>query len=1109
MAKLKEFNGKFCESQYESVFIEMLQKKAGWKNYSCGNTLKRKATDVLIKEDFFSFMQKTAPELTENEIEQIFSTIALAGGESHFATLHKIYDWMSGGLQFTPEGGVAQILDLIDFKNVDNNIFRVVNQLKVEYKNQGQKEVRIPDLLLYVNGLPLCIIELKNPADENATIHDAWKQITKRYWRDIPHLLHFCPLSCISDGVKTRLGTVRTPYEHYYAWRRVNDSDPVSNAPFDELECMIKGVYAPKRFLEIFRDYILFQDSNFDAGEKEIVCRYPQFFATRLLKKSIVEAVQKKCGKGGTYFGATGCGKTYTMAFLARQLALRCSQFEGMGSPTVVLIVDREDLQTQSAQLFTRAKDFLNLGEVSIVKSRDELRCELGSRESGGFYICTIQKFCDREGDKIGLVNNRANIICFSDEAHRTQIERAKKIKFSKDADDNMRAMLSKPYAKVLREALPHATFVGFTGTPIDESYQTFGDEIDRYTMDQAVADGLTVPIKYHPRIARVLLQGEQAKQIEEYYRNCAEDGATAQDIARSKKSMSSMEVILGDDSRLSRLATDIHNHYEACVSQDPHRTQKAMIVCSSRNIAFSLLKHFKKQFPEWFEEKKTPDGVEVTKEELATLEEMPKIAFVASVSKNDEEEMYNYLGGVKCDARNKKLDAAFKNDKSNFQVVIVVDMWVTGFDAPSLTYMYNDKPLKKHMLVQTISRVNRVYPGKDYGLIVDYIGIRDNMRQAMAMYGGDNSVALSKDDTKAAFKIFYELLGVLKDLFKGFDLKPFLDTKTDDYERYRQLAGAAEFVFSNTQMFKAGEKTSSKTITFKSYFLGYTKRLKKAYDICFPTGDLAESDSALAQCFIAIAGFVRKMSIGEHDEFSMNAAVEKMVHEALRYNKVEDVFETSDVESVVGPDSTVFCGDVKMPAAKLELLLKLLKRQIGEYGKYNKLAAKKFQDMLQKTVEEYNERRSKLDVQEAGEVQEDAATRIILDATEQAHIILQALDENKQSFRKLGLSFVEKAFYDILVEMRDEHNFEFGEDVEVDGVVVNEKCKQLAQKIKNLIDSKSEYADWLNNRNIRQQLKLDIKMCLVENGYPPQYSPQVFNQVMDQVENLEENTTE
>ena len=683
MSKLKEYNGHFCESEYEYAFITFLERE-GWQ-YLQGNKINRQSRmDVLYSDDLESFLSDTNPDLLPDEIHSIMDSVRLVGAESDFATLHKVYGWMVYGVQFTPQSGLPRMVPLIDFENPRKNIFRCVNQFSVEYINNGQKQTRRPDVLLFVNGLPVCVMELKNPADANATIYDAWEQINIRYWRDIPHLLHYCPLACISDGVKTRLGTVRTPYEHFYAWRRVNDDDAVSTLPFEETENMVKGVYAPERFLEIFRDYIYFQDSIYDSDECEIVCRYPQFFATRLLKQSIVKSVESKSGKGGTYFGATGCGKTYTMAFLARQLSLRCPE---LGSPTIIMIVDREELQKQGAKLFTKSKEFLNLGEVSVVPSRKELRSELSSRESGGFYICTIQKFCDREDDKIGLINDRSNIICFSDEAHRTQLEHAKKIQFSKDSDENMKAMVSKPYAKVLKEAFPQATFVGFTGTPIAETYQTFGDEIDRYTMDQAVADGLTVPIKYHPRIAKVLLDNEKVKQIENYYKFCADNGSTAEDIESSKKAMSSMEVILGEPSRLKRLAADIHDHYISSCAKDPDRVQKAMIVCSSRSIAYELLKKFQDSYPEWFVEKKIADGVAATEEELRELKPMPFMAMVASVGSNDNADMYNYLGGVKNDKRSDALDAAFKHEKSNFHIAIVVDMWITGFDVPTLTY--------------------------------------------------------------------------------------------------------------------------------------------------------------------------------------------------------------------------------------------------------------------------------------------------------------------------------------------------------------------------------------------------------------------------------------
>lgn len=1123
MIKLKQYNGRFCENDFENAFISFLEQE-GW-TYLPGEQISRTSLqEVLIEDDLKAFLSDSHPELHADEVQQLADSIRLVGAETDFATLHKVYGWMVNGIIFTTKDGTVKNVALINYdpEQLNRNIFRVVNQFTVEYINNGRKKNRRPDLILYVNGLPLCVMELKNPADAHATIEDAWKQINIRYWRDIPHLLHYCPLACISDGVKTRLGTVRTPYEHFYAWRRVDDDDPVSTSPFDEMRTMVKGVYEPARFLEIFRDYIYFQDREYDYKEKEIVCRYPQFFAARLLRGSIVKSVRERSGKGGTYFGATGCGKTYTMAFLARQLSMRCGA--EIGSPTILMIVDREDLQKQGSQLFTKSTEYLGLGEVRVVPNRKMLREELAARESGGFYICTIQKFCDREEDPIGLINERSNIICFSDEAHRTQLESAKRIKFKKVKSDSspqgaaatnehMQAVLSKPYAKVLREALPHATFVGFTGTPIAETYQTFGAEIDRYTMDQAVADGITVPIKYHPRITKVLLDKDKIQMVEAYYSQCAEEGSTEEDIESSKKAMSSLEVILGEPQRLERLAVDIHDHYTQACSGDPDRVQKAMIVCSKREIAYKLLTVFREKYPEWFTLRKTPDDMYCTEEELKELRPMPTMAMVASVGKNDPADMYNYLGGAANDKRTEELDAAFKQEKSNFRMVIVVDMWITGFDVESLTYLYNDKPLQKHTLVQTISRVNRKYPHKEFGLVVDYIGIRDNMREAMKMYGGSgNTFAPTNDDIEQATAIFREHLAVLKDLFKHLDLSPFLNPKTDPTVRYTLLAQVAENIFqTNLQLNLASEDGKRvRRVSFKTYFLKTVKRMRTAYDICQPSGYLQEEESALAQCFMAIAGFVRKMSgTDAPDAETMNRRVAKMVEEALRYTKVESILEIGEEEDLFSPEYFERLSDVKMPATKLELLVKMLRKQITEYSRTNQATAKRFMEMLEETIRQYHERRAHLSAEEAGEAQETTSEEIIRSATEQALQLLQAMQEDRNRFRKLNLTFEEKAFYDILILLRDKFNFVFGKDEMKNGVVINEKCRTLARKIKEIIDVKSSVADWLNNQNVRNQLKYDIKRCLIKNGYPPEYSKDVFRQVMEQVENFKENAVE
>ena len=558
--------------------------------------------------------------------------------------------------------------------------------------------------------------------------------------------------------------------------------------------------------------------------------------------------------------------------------------------------------------------------------------------------------------------------------------------------------------------------------------------------MDQAVADGLTVPIKYHPRIAKVLLDENKVKQIESYYEKCAEEGATKEDIEASKRAMSSMEIILGEDSRLERLAKDIYEHYTSSCENNPDRIQKAMVVCSNREIAFNLLKKFEQLYPTWFEKKKVPGGIEVTSEELKKIKPMPTIAMVASVGKNDREEMYNYLGGAKNDSRSEELDIMFKHDKSNFRVVIVVNMWITGFDVPTLTYLYNDKPLKKHLLIQTISRVNRKYPDKEYGLIIDYIGIRKNMREALKTYGGDTSIAPTKDDVYQAKGAFIEELEILKRLFSNYDLSPFISAEYNPIERYTLLASAAEYVFSSLEKLNIESSGKIRGVLFKTYFLKTVKRMKAAYDICQPSGELNEKDMALVRCFMAIAGFVRKMSgTSDIDADSMNRDVSKMIEEVLKYNEVESILENGE--------------------------------------------------------------------EEVGEIQELTSQDIITMPTKQALEILEKMKKSRESFRKLGLTFEEKAFYDILIAMRDKYNFDYGKDVVIEGVVINEKCKELSKKIKGEIDTKSSFADWLNNQNVRNELQLSIKICLAKNGYPPKYDNEVFNKVMEQVENFSEHS--
>jgi len=1093
--------GKYYESDYEEALIELLVQQ-GWE-YKHGGSISRNNREVLLVDDLTKYLQERYSDLNKSDIDEIINRLRHVSGQTHFELLRNTYYLVRDGFRYTRnQDGETFDIEFVDFeKQNSNNIYRCVNQFEVGYGLKDDK--RIPDVLLFVNGIPLCIFELKNPTDINATIADAYDQIHIRYKRDIPHLLRYSVLSCISDATvnNTKLGTTYTPYNHYYAWKKVNNEDQSAQRGADQVKTIVAGVYEPNRFLEIIRDFVYFPDKKHDKDE-EVVCRYPQFFATRMLRESVLKAHASNSSKGGTYFGATGCGKTYTMMFLARQLSLRSAE---LGSPTIVMIVDRDDLQTQAGKLFLRSEEFLSLGAAKIIADRKDLKTELSIRESGGFFICTIQKFCE----EIGELNTRKNIICFSDEAHRSQVRlnsqlKVKDQKVVKEGEKEtpIGAFITKPYAEHLRSAFPNATFVGFTGTPIDETIQVFGDVVDSYTMQQSVEDDITVELKYIPRIAKVTLDSEKVKEIDTFYKKCADEGATEDDVAASKSAMSAMEVILGDEERLDRLAKDIIEHYANACENKPDVMQKAMIVCSKRKIAYRLLQKFREQKPEWFEEKKSPDDSKLTAEELKELAPMPTIAMVATRGKDDPADMYKYIGDK---ARSKKLDDAFKTENSNFRIVIVVDMWITGFDVPNLTFLYNDKPLQKQSLIQTISRVNRKYTGKEFGYIIDYIGIRSNMMEAMRKFGGE-TFGPSEDDVQQALEALIIELKILKDVFVGFDITPFTNPKTSPLDRLECLSSAADYIITLTEQLNlSSEKEKPKTVSVKTFFLAHVKRLRTAYDICQPSNVLTNKQLSLSQCLMAVASYIRKTSGEKHDTESMNRAVEKMVAEALKCNSVVSILETDVEESIFSPEFVEQLELIKLPATKLEVLIKMLRKSIKEYKDTNKIAAEKYEELLKKTLEEYHNRRASLSSTEATETQTEAVNSIIRNATQQALDILSKLGEDKDSFRKLGLTFEEKAFYDILMHLRDKYNFEFGVDKKVGSLLINDKCKILAQKIKQLIDVQSSFTDWLNNTNVKADLNQKIFFCLINNGYPPQHNDEVFDQVMGQVENFKQ----
>ncbi len=1068
--------GKFYESEFEGALVQLLREN-GWQ-YTFGGDCHRRLTDVILEDDLQSFLTAHygAKGLTPNDYDTIAAKVRNISGDTYYRSMVNAVCQTRDGFDFTPSvaGASAFHLDLIDFEHPEKNIFRAVNQFEVE---QGTKNRR-PDIVLFVNGIPVVIIELKNPTKPNATVEDAYYQITSRYRDDIPLLMRYCAIGVISDAANTRMGTTVSEFEYFYAWKKVENDDKPGMG-LDDVHSLVKGALAPARLLEIYRDYLYFPDKA-QGEEKEIavVCRYPQFFATRKMRDSILGNLQSRGGKGqgGIYFGATGCGKTYTMLFLTRQLALRCRKT--VESPTVLIIVDREDLENQSAKLFCTSKTFLCDEAVKVFESREELGNEMRTRKSGGVYITTIQKFTE----SMACLTDRSNVICMSDEAHRTQNNLGAKRKTT-----DLGTFISYGFAKYLRDALPKATYCGFTGTPVEDAIAVFGGIVDEYTMIQSQADGITLPIVYDPRLARVLLDEDKAKQIEQYYALCAEEGASEEDIKASKDAMSKMQVILGDPERQKRMIQDIVLDFEKRMENTPDRVQKAMIVTSDRLFAYNLYKMIEELRPEWCKPRKAINQIGITADDFEKLQEIPFVNVVATSDERDSLPMRTLLGTKE---RRKSLAEAYKDDKSNFRIAIVVDMWITGFDCPSLTVLYNDKPLQRHTLIQTISRVNRRYKSKEKGIIVDYIGIRENLKSAMKQYGGGGLP--DEHDVEQAYKVLVTELTILKDMCTELDFSPFIK-ETFPLVRLQFLQKAAEFILLNSV-----EDPEKKIPSLKTKFAGHVKRLHSAYDICSPAGRLSEEESIWANCFMGIQSYILKLTARPHDVDSMNKDVEKMVQEALKCTGVENVlgFTEGKAENIFGDNFLVELDKIKMPNTKFQLLVKMLRKVIREYKKTNKLKAEAFEKMLEATVEKYNTRGKLNFANTVATNTINAVNDVVNEEINRLAELLKEIQEDQNSFQELGITFEEKAFYDILVNLRDTHKFEYPD----------EKCKELAQKIKELIDDKAIYADWLNNDNLKDQLSSDLLVLLYNNGYPPEWNDEVFARVLDQVENFKRN---
>jgi len=1065
---------KFTEAQLEAAIIELLAEE-GYPHL-LGEEIERQSNEVLIPEDLRAFLVKQYAEdgITPDEIDSVIRRLEAYSAADLYESNKAIMKLVSDGFLLKREDRDQKDLyvqlidysDLVKFREpkvgevplivaeekaiykTGGNIFKMVNQLEIV-----GHEKRIPDGILYINGLPLVVFEFKSAIREEATIHNAFVQLTVRYKRDIPELFKYNAFCVISDGVNNKAGSFFAPYEFFYSWRKTDGGELVEKDGIDSLYSMIKGLFHQTRLCDVIRNFVYLPDTS--RRDEKILCRYPQYYAaTKLYRNILLHMRPEGDGKGGTYFGATGCGKSFTMLFLTRLLMKSVD----LASPTIVLITDRTDLDDQLSGLFTNGKGYIGDESVISVESREHLRELLKGRNSGGVFLTTIHKFTE----DTELLTERNNVICISDEAHRTQVNLDQKVKITKDG-----VKKTFGFAKYLHDSLPNATYVGFTGTPIDATLDVFGKVVDAYTMTESVNDEITVRIVYEGRAAKVLLDNSKLEEIEDYYDRCALDGASDYAIESSKRANVKMSAILGDPDRLKALAADFVKHYEARVEEGATVAGKAMFVSSSREIAYDFYKEVIALRPEWADVKVCAEGEVLTAQEKKQIMPMERIKMVMTRGRDDGETLYDLLGTKEY---RKELDRQFKTSKSNFKIAIVVDMWLTGFDVPFLDSMYIDKPVKRHNLIQTISRVNRKYQQKEKGLIIDYIGIKKQMNLALALYSKADSANI--EEIKHSIVVVRDHLDLLRSIFHKFDSTPYFSG--EPIQQLHCLNMAAEYV----QVTEEIEKR----------FMFLTKRMKAAYDICVGCDEFTQDERDHVHFYMAVRSIVFKLTKGDAPDLAqMNAKVHQMIAEALRSDGVEEIFklgqgDASEVD-IFDPDYMAKIEKIKLPNTRIKLLQQLLAKAISDFKKVNRLKGVDFSKQFKVLVDRYNDRSE----------QDILRSTVLEDFTDEIIDLYHAIRKEKDSFAELGIDFEEKAFYDILKSLTIKYDFEYPED----------KLLDLAKEVKVIVDDKAKYTDWNLRNDIKAELKVDLIIVLAENNYPPVDRDEVYTEIFEQAENF------
>ena len=1008
---MEVFTNPVNENSYENAIIQLFQ-QLGY-THICGYDVNRDFYSPLYEEVLIESIHRINKGLPEAAINEAIYKIKNFENADLIQKNITFTDYMQNGIEVKYYENNQQknsIVYLIDYNNIDNNSFIIANQWTfIENSNKR------PDIILFINGLPLVLMELKSPSRENANSSEAFTQI-QAYKYEIPSMFIYNAICVISDLIISKAGTITASEDRFMEWKSIDGN--YKNTKFADFETFFKGMFDKQRLLDILKNFICFSKDGIKSVK--ILAGYHQYFAVNKAITSTCKAVDTD-GKAGVVWHTQGSGKSLSMVFYAQLLQ------KSLNSPTIIVITDRNDLDNQLFKQFAKCKDFLRQNPVQA-ESRNNLLDLLSNTKSNGIFFTTMQKFTEYEE----ALSERRNIIVIADEAHRSQYGLSEKI-------DSKTGKIKIGNARLIRNSLPNATFIGFTGTPIStkdkNTVEVFGDYIDIYDMTQAVEDGATRPVYYESRVIKLQLNDNVLNLIDKEYDIMA-NNADPEVIEKSKKEVAQMEAVLGNENTINSLVNDILEHYENY--RENLLTGKVMIVAYSRQIAFKIYKKILELRPNWDE----------------------KVAIVMTSNNQDEDEIRKVIGTA---SKKEELEKQFKEENSKLKIVIVVDMWLTGFDVPSLSTMYVYKPMSGHNLMQAIARVNRVFNDKEGGLVVDYIGIASALKQAMNDYTvRDKENYSNLDISTKAYPKFIEKLEICRDLFHGYNYNNFINGT--DLERSKIISGAVNFIIDR-------DKEKDKEVFLKDALI-----LHQSLSLC---SSLIEKDLRIeAALFESIRTLVLKLSYtGENGNKislpEMNKRIEELLKQSIKSDGVINLF--SDIKQEFSLFDSKFLEDIAKMKEKnlaLELLKKLISEQISIYKRTNIVKSEKFSEIIQSIINKYIN----------GMITNEEVIEELLILANQITTAHKYGDE-------LNLTTEELAFYDAITKPEAVKDFYENDDL----IAITKELTEALRKNKTI--------DWQKKESARADMRLLVKRLLKKHKYPPEGLEDAVQTVINQCE--------